>query len=164
VYHKIQWTQMKYINLKGHNSDLRQKSCVSCVPFLGAGNWIKWKYTRSTLTYINLCVHQFKFDLKSLFTCAFGAEKECKSWLTVHKDNMQKRERERERERGGCEWVVLEVELNGARFFKFQKIQILNFEKIQKNYHGVQHDFCYLCVDFYYEILCILPLVKITKY
>jgi hypothetical protein len=65
----------------------------------------------------------------------------------------------------GEERVVLEDELSGAHFFKFQKKnQILYFEKIQKNYHGVLHDLCYLCVDFYYEILCILPSVKITKF
>jgi hypothetical protein len=62
------------------------------------------------------------------------------------------------------ECVVLEDNLTGARFFKFQKIQILNFEKIQKHYQGVVHDLFYLCVNFYYEILCIFPLVKVTKF
>jgi hypothetical protein len=62
------------------------------------------------------------------------------------------------------ESVILVDELTGARYFKIQKIQILNFEKIQKNYQSVVYDFFYMYVSLYYKIPCILLSAKITKF
>jgi hypothetical protein len=62
-----------------------------------------------------------------------------------------------------CENVNMEHELHVARFFKLQKIQNLNFEKIQKKYQSVVYDLFYQCVKFYYKISYILSSAKITK-
>jgi hypothetical protein len=59
--------------------------------------------------------------------------------------------------------VNMEHELHGARFSKLQKIQNLNFEKIQKKYQSVVYDLFYQCVKFYYKISYILSSAKITK-
>jgi hypothetical protein len=42
--------------------------------------------------------------------------------------------------------VDLEDELHGARFFKLQNFQILNFEKIQQKYQSLGYELFYLCV------------------
>jgi hypothetical protein len=65
--------------------------------------------------------------------------------------------------RSKVENVNMEQELHGARFSKLQKIQNLNFGKIQKKYQSVVYNLFYQCVKFYYKISYILSSAKIIK-